>query len=285
MALIRYFQFQLWKYFVFTRPSWLNVSGKFLFTFNSSIKITGNSSLNILGNLDISASQLELKNAKIVANQLCYFNSNIYLDESNLNLGLNCQIRNSKISLHKATILAGDNARVYNYFCHIIESEIHVGNYMLFESAGHNSGQLNIRNGKFLSGNNCRIQANVSIDGGILKLGNNSFVNQGTFVSCKKYIEIGDYVMVSYECVLLDNNSHATDFKLRREEIDNGFPNGTKHNNSTKPVCAEMVIGNDVWIGIRSIILKGVNIGDKAIIAAASLVSKDVEEGVTFLNK
>ena len=280
-----YFQLQLWKYLVFTRPVWLKVSGKFLFTFNSKITIIGNSNFNITGNLDISNSQLVLNNATIAANHFSCFNTSINLLKSNVNLGLHSQIKNSKITLDNASIFAGDNTRIYNFSFHVSESDIRVGNYLLFETVGQNIGQLNLRNGKFLSGNNCRIQANVNIDEGILKLGNNSFINQGTYVSCKKYIEIGDYVMVSYECVILDNNSHATDYKLRREEIDNGFPNGTIHNKNTKPVCAEIIIGNDVWIGIRSIILKGVKIGDKAIIPAASIVLKDVEEGVTFLNK
>ena len=37
------------------------------------------------------------------------------------------------------------------------------------------------------------------------------------------------------------------------------------------------IIGNDVWIGMNSIIMKGVKIGDGAIIAAGSIVTKDVE--------
>ncbi len=39
---------------------------------------------------------------------------------------------------------------------------------------------------------------------------------------------------------------------------------------------APVSIGNDVWIGCRSIVLKGVSIGDGAIVAAGSVVTKDV---------
>jgi acetyltransferase-like isoleucine patch superfamily enzyme len=39
----------------------------------------------------------------------------------------------------------------------------------------------------------------------------------------------------------------------------------------------DVIIGNDVWIGRKAVILSGVKIGDGAIIGASSLVSKDVE--------
>ena len=42
----------------------------------------------------------------------------------------------------------------------------------------------------------------------------------------------------------------------------------------TRPIC----INKNAWIGTRSIILKGVNIGEGAIVAAGSVVTKDVPE-------
>lgn len=46
---------------------------------------------------------------------------------------------------------------------------------------------------------------------------------------------------------------------------------------SQLPFKGDIVIGNDVWIGRESIIMPGVKIGDGAIIAACSVVTKDVE--------
>ena len=46
---------------------------------------------------------------------------------------------------------------------------------------------------------------------------------------------------------------------------------------SQLPVKGDTIIGNDVWIGRESIIMPGVKIGDGAIIAAYSVVTKDVE--------
>lgn len=46
---------------------------------------------------------------------------------------------------------------------------------------------------------------------------------------------------------------------------------------SQLPFKGDIVIGNDVWIGRESIIMPGIKIGDGAIIAAYSVVTKDVE--------
>lgn len=45
-------------------------------------------------------------------------------------------------------------------------------------------------------------------------------------------------------------------------------------------VREEIVIGKDVWIGARAIILPGVHIGDYSVVAAGSVVTKDVPSGV-----
>jgi acetyltransferase-like isoleucine patch superfamily enzyme len=46
---------------------------------------------------------------------------------------------------------------------------------------------------------------------------------------------------------------------------------------SGRGIQLETIVGKDVWIGTRSTIIRGVNIGDGAIIAANSVVTKDVE--------
>lgn len=43
------------------------------------------------------------------------------------------------------------------------------------------------------------------------------------------------------------------------------------------PLKGDTVVGNDVWIGLDATIMPGVKIGDGAIIAAKSVVTKDVE--------
>lgn len=70
------------------------------------------------------------------------------------------------------------------------------------------------------------------------------------------------------------------DYLDRRVDIDFtlarflGKPRNDKNWNVVKN--KEIIIENDVWIGMRSIILKGVTIGEKSIVAAGSVVTKSV---------
>lgn len=68
-----------------------------------------------------------------------------------------------------------------------------------------------------------------------------------------------------------DSNSHALDYLSRRYErelVDLQNYACIKH--------APVIIGNDVFIGARTIINKGVTIGDRSIIAAGSVVVKNI---------
>ena len=85
-------------------------------------------------------------------------------------------------------------------------------------------------------------------------------------IQCHEKIEIGNHVLLGAGSVVLDSNFHDTDYKERRKS-------GTGYSTAkTSPVK----IGNDVFIGTRAIICKGVTIGDCSIIAAGSVVVKDI---------
>ena len=71
--------------------------------------------------------------------------------------------------------------------------------------------------------------------------------------------------MMGPECMIYTSN-HGMD----RTDI----PMWKQQSTEVEPV----VIGNDVWIGARVIILPGVHIGDGCVIGAGSVVTKDVEE-------
>ena len=76
-------------------------------------------------------------------------------------------------------------------------------------------------------------------------------------------VTIGNNVLIGSGCLITDTDAHPIDWRERRLS------------NNTKAV-APVVIGDDVFIGARSIILKGVHIGNRSVIGAGSVVTKDI---------
>lgn len=86
----------------------------------------------------------------------------------------------------------------------------------------------------------------------------------------KNKIIIGDFVTIGANTTIIDSDMHELNYLRRREESI-----------SYEPISKAVIIGDDVFIGMNCIILKGVKIGRAAIIGANSVVDKDVpEEGL-----
>ncbi|MDB5100597.1 MAG: lacA 2 [Cyanobacteria bacterium RYN_339] len=98
--------------------------------------------------------------------------------------------------------------------------------------------------------------------GGRLEIGDDSFVNNGVILSATHSIKIGNRVNIAPHCVLIDNDFHGT--------ADRNGP----------PKIAPIVLEDDVWLGTRVTVLKGVTIGRGSVIASGSVVTKDVPPGV-----
>lgn len=115
---------------------------------------------------------------------------------------------------------------------------------------------------------------------GEITIGNRSFIGGGTFI-CVEKIDIGDDVMFSWGCTVVDNNSHSLKWSERKDDVVN-WKRGLDENEVgqykdwTNVKKEKVVIQNKVWVGFNVIILKGVTVGEGAIIAAGSVVSKDV---------
>lgn len=90
-----------------------------------------------------------------------------------------------------------------------------------------------------------------------------------------EHIEIGAFCSIANEVVIFGGGEHRTDwvttFPLRIAFDDNLA--GKDGHPATKGTTK---IGNDVWIGFRSIILSGITIGDGAVIGAGSIVASNV---------
>ena len=88
----------------------------------------------------------------------------------------------------------------------------------------------------------------------------------GTVIAADTSIRIGDRVMVGANCTIVDTDFHPVDAQARfAGERGKSLP---------------VVIEDDVFIGMNSMILKGVTIGRGSIIGAGSVVTKDIPPGV-----
>lgn len=91
-----------------------------------------------------------------------------------------------------------------------------------------------------------------------LRIGIFSVINQDCRLDPRGSITIGDYTALSPEVTILtaDHDPYSKTFEGRTRQV---------------------IIGNDVWIGTRAILLPGITVGNNVVVAAGAIVTKNVE--------
>lgn len=92
-----------------------------------------------------------------------------------------------------------------------------------------------------------------------LTIGTCCSIGDRTEIHCCDGATIGSYVLISWDCNIIENNFHTT----------------TDGSVKSSPIT----IGDRVWIGCRAIVLSGVTIGEGSVIGAGSVVTRDVPPG------
>ncbi len=94
----------------------------------------------------------------------------------------------------------------------------------------------------------------------VLEIGPRTVIGPGTRIMAASQVHIGARCMISWNCSIFDSIGHKLWLKSTGEsEIE-----------------APITIGDDVWIGPNSIIMKGVTIGSGSVVGAGSVVRRDV---------
>lgn len=104
---------------------------------------------------------------------------------------------------------------------------------------------------------------NISTYGSLIKIGDNVGIS-GSTINATTSVTIGNNVLIGSGCLITDTDSHPLHWEDRLK------------NDNAKTKSAPIRIEDNVFIGARSIILKGVTIGEGAVVGAGSVVSQDV---------
>lgn len=120
----------------------------------------------------------------------------------------------------------------------------------------------------------------VETSKGMITVGDNTFIGGGLFV-CAEEIKIGSDVMFSWGCTVIDTDAHSLNWEHRKQDVRDwkkGTDEGTigKYKDWTHVASKKIEIKDKAWIGFNVIILKGVTVGEGAVVAAGSVVTKDV---------
>lgn len=107
----------------------------------------------------------------------------------------------------------------------------------------------------------------ITVNSGAKLFMGRGFLNYNCSITCFSSITIGQDFVISERVVIRDSDNHRI-LSNANDEDDTG--------NNAKSNTAPIVIKDHVWIGMNVIILKGVTIGEGAVVAAGSVVNKDV---------
>ncbi|MBC7888322.1 MAG: acyltransferase [Ferruginibacter sp.] len=124
-------------------------------------------------------------------------------------------------------------------------------------------------------GTHIRGHLNLFKYGGKITIGEDSYVGDHSRIWSGEEVKIGNHVQISHNVNIIDTSAHEFDAIERAERYIDMISNGPwvdQGNVQTAPV----IIEDYAWISLNATILRGVTIGEGSIVAANSVVTKDV---------
>lgn len=133
--------------------------------------------------------------------------------------------------------------------------------------------EITITKGKLVVSKGFKMRDGAKIrvrKGAKLEIGRNCSLSSNDIITCHDSITIGNNLKLSPNVQIYDQDH---DYNLER--------NSQKLTYKTSPI----VIGNNVWIGANSVILRGSKIGDNVVIGAGSIVKGEIPSNTVFIQK
>jgi len=155
---------------------------------------------------------------------------------------------------------AVDNGRaVLRARYHLHSAELGKGVRLWGHPAVYNSGTLRIGDKVRMVSEPARLELGVGT-GGLLEIGERTYINYGCSIAAMQLIRIGANCRIGSHVIIMDNDFHELD-PARRDETPPSLP---------------VILEENVWIGVRATILRGVTVGAGSVVAAGSVVVRDV---------
>jgi acetyltransferase-like isoleucine patch superfamily enzyme len=114
----------------------------------------------------------------------------------------------------------------------------------------------------------------MTFPGGAIEIGASCYLGEGSRIWAAGTLTIGDRVLIAHLVSIFDNLTHPLNPFTRHWQYQR-----ITHGGNPKGVdlgVRRVLIEDDVWIGCNSVVLRGVRIGQGAVIGAGSVVTKDV---------
>ena len=157
-----------------------------------------------------------------------------------------------------------------NFYAHKVKMEKSIKTYGIIHLKKDKNAFLSIKDNTIIrshwrnnpAGGGQRDCLIAVVNGGILEIGRNVGISNSS-IYCKNHITIEDDVYIGVNSVIYDTDFHS----IYADKRING---------NTEIKSAPVIIGRGAWIGGHCIILKGVSIGERAVVGAGSVVTHDI---------
>lgn len=168
---------------------------------------------------------------------------------------------------YKKNIIAHQRVTIKGITNIMAKESLHIGTSYVGFSMKNDKTFLNIQGKMYVEGpcsigRGCRFD--ISKDA-ILRIGKRGFVNANTMFIISHGLHIGNNCSIAWGCQFIDNDFHYINYENRQERSN------------------KIIIGNNVWIGCNTCILKGTIIPDNCVIGANSVVSGIFKEESTLI--
>jgi acetyltransferase-like isoleucine patch superfamily enzyme len=197
---------------------------------------------------------------------------------SSLNIGAGASINADILIGNDCHVSIAKNCHLHNVTFDIQNHSIlEIGEGVRFDSPPTYPNIVTVNNGTLHIAERTRVQSEILVRfGGKLRIGRHTGISYGSEIRCEEQVDIGNYVLISYNVCIYDTNTHSTDWQQRRKRIELGYPYGPWE--EQKPETKPIRIGDDVWIGKGATITKGSVIGNRCIVGIATMVGGGVIE-------